>query len=224
MLSRIREGRTDLIREYLAAGGRADAQIDGVSLLQWCAHFGDVGGLRVLMQQGESLSQLGENLDLGGAAFHGHWQLCEFLIEHGAKANHAREDNGETALHLAVSRANRPTRARIVRALLAAGADPNATTRHQAPTGAFMRDARCRGETPLHRAAAFADAELIQLLLDAGAERGARDAHGDTPLSWASWHLRPAAVLRLLCFGEHRIHPDNHSDYDHGQGWQLSER
>ena len=30
----------------------------------------------------------------------------------------------------------------------------------------------------------------------------ARDANGDTPLSWASWHLRPRAILRLLTYGK----------------------
>jgi catalase len=44
-----------------------------------------------------------------------------------------------------------------------------------------MRDCRTRGETPLHRAAAFGDAEAVQLLLDAGAVIDARDANGDTP-------------------------------------------
>ena len=71
-----------------------------------------------------------------------------------------------------------------------------------------MRDARTRGETPLHRAAAFGTEETVQLLLDAGAKIDARDAHGDSPLSWASWHLRPRAILQRLCFGPHRIHPN----------------
>lgn len=48
-----------------------------------------------------------------------------------------------------------------------------------------------------------------------------RVADGRTDLVAA--HLRPAAVLRLLCFGPHRLHPDNHASYDHGLGWQLSE-
>ena len=65
-------------------------------------------------------------------------------------------------------------------------------------TGAFMRDVRTRGETPLHRAAAFGSEATIRMLLDAGADRHLRDAHGDSPLSWASWHLRPRSVLRLL--------------------------
>ena len=75
-------------------------------------------------------------------------------------------------------------------------------------TGAFMRDCRTRGETPLHRAAAFGDEEAIQLLLDAGAAVDARDMHGDSPLTWASWHLRPVTILRKLCYGDFHIHPD----------------
>lgn len=43
--------------------------------------------------------------------------------------------------------------------------------------------------------------------------------NGDSPLTWASWHLRPASILRKLCFGGFSIHPDNASTYDHGMGW-----
>jgi len=72
-----------------------------------------------------------------------------------------------------------------------------------------MRDCRTKGETPLHRAAAFGGEDTIKLLLDAGARIDAADANGDTPLSWASWYLRPASILRMLCYGNFRIHPDN---------------
>jgi len=74
-------------------------------------------------------------------------------------------------------------------------------------TGAFMRDCRTRGETPLHRAAAFADEATIQLLLDAGAKIDAKDVNGDSPLTWASWHQRPDSILRKLCYGPFFIHP-----------------
>ena len=70
-----------------------------------------------------------------------------------------------------------------------------------------MRDCRTKGETPLHRAAAFGDEEAVQLLLDAGAKIDARDMNGESPLSWASWYLRPAPILRKLCYGDQRIHP-----------------
>jgi uncharacterized protein len=70
-----------------------------------------------------------------------------------------------------------------------------------------MRDCRTKGETPLHRAAAFGDEEAIQLLLDAGRAIDAKDMNGETPLSWASWYVRPAPILRKLCYGNFRIHP-----------------
>lgn len=70
-----------------------------------------------------------------------------------------------------------------------------------------MRDCRTKGETPLHRAAAFGDEEIIELLLESGAVIDAKDVNGDSPLSWASWYRRPDPVLRLLCCGNFRIRP-----------------
>jgi ankyrin repeat protein len=49
----------------------------------------------------ESLKSMGENLDLSGAAPHGHWRLSEFLIERNADANRADASTGETPLHAA---------------------------------------------------------------------------------------------------------------------------
>jgi ankyrin repeat protein len=86
-----------------------------------------------------------------------------------------------------------------------------------------MRDARTRGETPLHRAAAFGSRRSVERLIAAGADVEARDAHGDSPLAWASWHGRPDAILRLLCHGDHTIHPQRDSPADHGQGHSAME-
>lgn len=206
--------------DHIAAGAPATAVDEhGTSLLAWCAYHGDVSAVRFLLARGAVLDALGPNLDLQGAAFHGHWQLCEFLLDQGADPDHANPLTGETPLHCATSKANRPRYDQVVAVLLARGADPNRRTSPGVETGSFMRDCRTRGETPLHRAAAFATERSIDLLLRAGADRQATDAHGDTPLAWASWHLRPPAVLRRLCYGTFRIHPDNRSTYDHGMGW-----
>jgi ankyrin repeat protein len=219
MLKRIADGRTDLVFDYVGAGQAAAATDDaGVPIINWCAYYGDVSAIRFLLEHGESLDRLGDNLDLNGAAFHGHWQLCQFLVEHGANVNHPLPDTGETPLHAALCKANRPAYDHVVEVLLAAGANPNAATRPSARTDAFMRDASTKGETPLHRAAAFGTERAIDLLLQAGAVVDAKDMHGDSPLTWASWHLRPDAVLRKLCYGGFAIHPDRHSTYDHGMG------
>ncbi len=208
MLGRIADGRTDLVFDYLAQGHAADsADARGVSLIQWCAYHGDVSAIRHLVSRGASLDALGANLDLNGASFHGHWQLCEFLIEHGADVNHPLPDTGETPLHSAICKTDRAAYNLVLKVLLGHGADPNRATEVGVETDSFMRDCRTRGETPLHRAAAFGDAEAIQLLLDAGAVIDARDAHGDTPLSWASWHLRPRAILRMFCYGKYSVRP-----------------
>ena len=219
MLDRLRAGRTDLVHEYIAAGHDARSTDEaGVALIKWCAYYGDVSAIKHLLDNGEALASLGRNFDLNGASFHGHWRLCEFLIERGADPNHSYGGAGETPLHAALSRANRPMQDRVVAVLLAAGADPNVATVPGSETGCFMRDARSKGETPLHRAAAFASEATIAALLAAGGARAAKDEHGDTPLSWASWHLRPAAVIRLLCYDNFSINPAADWTGDHGQG------
>jgi len=212
LLEKITEGRTDLVFEFLAEGNPATfTASDGVSLVQWCAYYGDVSGLKHLLANGASLSSLGEDLGLNGASFHGHWKLCQFLLERGANANFAQADTAETPLHSALCTTNRLAHNLVVKVLLAHGADPSAATKGGVETGCFMRDCRTKGETPLHRAAAFGDEEVIQDLLGAGAKLEAKDMNGETPLSWGSWYARPSAILRKLLYGNFRIHPEHTS-------------
>ncbi|HWE51004.1 MAG TPA: ankyrin repeat domain-containing protein [Bryobacteraceae bacterium] len=208
MLDRIADGRTDLVFDYVAAGNHATATVKGVSLIRHCAYYGDVSAIKFLLANGESLAALGENFDLNGVCFHGHWRLCQFVIENGADVNRAIAVTGETALHSVLCKTNRVRYTPLLKILLVSGADPNVATRPGVETGAFMRDCRTKGETPLHRAAAFGNEEDIRLLLAAGARIDAKDANGDTPLAWASWYLRPGAVLHLLCYGDFRINPE----------------
>lgn len=222
MLSQIADGRTDLVFDYLAQGNAPESVDDnGVSVIKWCAYYGDVSAIKFLLSNGESLESLGENFDLNGACFHGHWRLCQFLIEKGADLNRPMHDTGETPLHAAICKAGRPAYDQVIKVLLANGANPNSATKPGAETAAFMRDCRTKGETPLHRAAAFGSEETIQLLLDAGATLEAKDMNGDSPLAWAGWHLRPAKILRKLCYGGHTIPAGAESRRvsDHGMGW-----
>lgn len=226
MLERIRDGRTDLVFDFLAEGHPAQSTDErGVPLIRWCAYYGDVSAIRHLLANGETLSSLGDNLDMNGAVFHGHWRLCQFLIENGADVNHPLPETAETPLHSATVKPDRPAFDLIVELLLAHGADPNKATLPGVESGSFMREARTRGETPLHRAAAFGSLRAIDLLIEAGADREARDGNGDSPLSWASWHGRPAFILERLCFGEHRIHPQavERSRREWGTGWGAME-
>lgn len=97
---------------------------------------------------------------------------------------------GDTALHLASA----GYRVEIVRALLAAGADPNAATNH-------------RRSAPLHYASdgyivgpvwnEARQLKTIATLLDAGAHINAQDKNGATPLHRAV-RTRCAGAVRLL--------------------------
>ncbi len=206
MIDRIADGRTDLVFEYLSAGHSVSAVgPNGTRIIEWCAYYGDVSAIKFLVANGESLHS-GPDLGLNAAAFHGHWRLCQYLIENGADVNRADKDTGETPLHSALSSA-RSGQKEVVKVLLANGADTSRVTNPNVETGAFMRDCRTKGETPLHRAAAFADEETIQLLLDHGVKREAKDVNGDSPLGWASWYLRPDTILRKLCYGPYSIPP-----------------
>jgi len=134
---------------------------------------------------------------LAGLAYVNELECVRLLLRAGADPNRGRDASGETPLHHALA-TNEPDRGPIVKLLLDHGADPNAKTKPGVTSFNFWRDARTRGETPLHRAAAYAPAETIEILLAAGADTTIRDVNGDSPLSWASWHLRERPIIDLL--------------------------
>ncbi len=222
LLNRISQGRTDLVFELLRLKDwQATLHRGQVKPLQWLVYYDDVTALKAVLEAGGDLSSLDLGLELGHAAFFGHWKVCDFLLQHGADVNASVKETGERPLHGALAKAGRPYYGYVVRLLLEHGADVNAATIPGQETGAFMRDVRTKGETPLHRAAAYADADMVALLLEYGADREARDANGDSPLSWASEHLRPGSILQLLAFGSHHV-SDGHvlaNTSDHGSGW-----
>jgi RNA polymerase sigma factor (sigma-70 family) len=138
---------------------------------------------------------------LVGVAYMNNLECVRLLLEAGADPN-AVNECGETALHSSLTHANESVSAAdrhaVVQLLIKHGADPNRRTIPGMITQGFWRDTRTRGETPLHRAAAFASEETVKFLLEAGADKTIRDVNGDSPQSWASWHWRPKHLIFLL--------------------------
>lgn len=225
ILDAISKGRTDFIFELLRQPGWQDLLNQGqVKPLQWLVYYNDPTALKAVLEACGTLASINLDDELGNAAFFGHWKVCDFLISHGADVNTKLDKTHETPLHNALSKAGRPYYFYVVKLLVERGADVNATTIPGIETGAFMRDVRTKGETPLHRAASYADLQTIDYLLAAGADKEAKDAHGDSPLSWASYHLRPGAILAALAYGKYTIGPSHKAKNtsDHGQGWGNS--
>jgi uncharacterized protein len=139
---------------------------------------------------------------LAGVAYFNHVECVRLLLSAGADVNAVVNDTEETALHGALiglgQNVSAADRHEVVKLLIEHGADPNRRTIPGKPSLAFWRDVRTRGETPLHRAAAYASEETVKFLLEAGADKRIRDANGDSPQSWASWHWRPKSLIDLL--------------------------
>ncbi|MGD9646641.1 MAG: ankyrin repeat domain-containing protein [Pirellulales bacterium] len=143
---------------------------------------------------------------LAGLCYAGKLDCVKLLLSNSADPNLGRLESGETPLHHALTgQGHDNEQLQIVTALLATGANPNQKAEIGVVSYNFMRDVRVRGETPLHRAAAYASKGIVEALLAAGADRSIRDANGDSPLSWGSLHLRDSDLLKLLCFDKLRI-------------------
>jgi ankyrin repeat protein len=225
ILEFISRGRTDLIFQLLKKNNWKDILYEGqVKPLQWLVYYNDTTALKAVLEAGGNLDSINLNSELGNAAFFGHWKVCDFLINNGADVNASVDKTDETPLHNALSKAGRPYYFYVVKLLLEKGANINAKTIPGIETGAFMRDVRTKGETPLHRAAAYADEKTISYLIETGADKEAKDVNGDSPLSWASAHLRPGKILSLLTYGNYKISNAHiiKNTSDHGAGWGNS--
>lgn len=222
LLDYLARGRTDLIFEFIKVPHWKELLTKGeVKPLQWLIYYNDTTAIKAVLNAGGELTSINLDVELGNAAFFGHWKVCDFLIRHGANVNTHVKETHETPLHNALAKAGRPYYFYTVKILVEKGADVNVKTIPNVETGAFMRDVRTKGETPLHRAAAYADERTIQYLIDHGANVDAKDAHGDSPLTWASEHLRPGTILSLLSYGPHKIGEayKTKNTSDHGHGW-----
>lgn len=162
---------------------------------------GDIKALDLFYNLGATID-LGDTNLLCNAAFNAQVESVKWLMQKGEDSNYTLKETGENALHYTISPTNNMyERTEIVKILVNSGTDVNKKTIPGRVTLCFMRDAFLKGETPLHRAAPYGDETMVKVLLEAGADPSMKDANGDTPISWGSWHLRPSNVLGLLIYG-----------------------
>lgn len=121
----------------------------------------------------------------------------KLLLAKGAEVELGYTPTAETPLHHATAPMGTEN-IEVIHLLLDHQANPNAKTIANLNSHNFYAGAKTKGETALHRAAAFCSLESIKLLLKYGANKESLDINGDTPLSWACWYRRPKGLIDLL--------------------------
>ena len=124
-------------------------------------------------------------------------ECIQLLIENGANVEIGYIPSKETPLHHATAPMGTEN-LEIIELLLQNDANPNSKTIPNLGSHNFYNGAKTKGETPLHRAAAFCSIETIELLIKFGANKEILDTNGETPLSWACWYRRPKSLIDKL--------------------------
>ncbi|MHB8856553.1 MAG: ankyrin repeat domain-containing protein [Bellilinea sp.] len=210
LLNLIKHGKIEEIQEALSLDpSLANAhEPDSTSAVLTAAYYGQSAIARLLVKYGATLDlfaacAVGE-LDtvrkivaaqpelvnavapdgfqpLGLAAFFGHLDVAQFLIDAGAAVDSPSHNPLKVMpLHSAAA----GSRVEIARLLIDHGAPVNAR--------------QAEDFTPLHSAAQNGSLEIIQALLAAGAEVNVRDSEGKTPLAFALAENHQEAVDLLL--------------------------
>jgi ankyrin repeat protein len=122
------------------------------------------------------------------AAFFGRIPVVELLLTLGAAVNEvSRNPSALRPLHSAVAHRQPQVALEIARALVAAGADVNATQHG--------------GWTPLHAAALHGNLPLVRLLLEAGAKADVKNDAGQTPAGLAKTKNHKEVIALLARHG-----------------------
>jgi len=141
----------------------------GYTPLMFAAWAGDLGSVQALVKGGSDVDELSAfGLSPLIMAVHGgNLLLVEYLLAQGAEVNLAA--SGHTALHAAILRGD----PRAVVSLLEHGADPNALLEKPTPTRRQSTDYHFHdsllGASPLWLAARFTEPDIMELLIEAGA-------------------------------------------------------
>lgn len=176
ILAALFRGHKEVVEALLEGGARLN--------LFEAAALGKAGRVKEILSESPRLMNskgFGRATALHFAAFTGHREVVELLLQRGAEVNVRAEGIDDvTPLHSAAAGGH----PEIVRLLLAAGARPDARQK-----GGFV---------PLHEAARKGDLAMVETLLRYGADANAADDKGTTPLAYAlrGGHSAVVDVLR----------------------------
>lgn len=197
------EGHKAVVEALIDHGADVKAKSDdGYTALMFAVRQGNADVVAALVDKGADVDATNTNgmTPLTLAIYNSYWDIAGFLIDKGA--NVKADANGSTPLHLAIyirtpdvespfqAGAVRPpstlTGMDIITALIARGADVNAQMTRPFPRIAGPKETSLAGATPFWLAAKGADATVMKLLVDAGADPNIATRQKTTPLMVAA--------------------------------------
>ena len=184
---------------YVAEQLPASYANGGFTALHFAAREGELEAAQALLAAGADVDAIGADGKsvLGLAIYNGHYAFASWLIEAGADVNQA-DAEGFPPLFWAVDRRNMEWNPGfpwvqtadplpLIKELLDAGAEPNVLVDNTPESRRnFGGSPRIKFATSLMRAAYSGDAELVQLLLDYGADPLIMNSDKETALLAAS--------------------------------------
>jgi ankyrin repeat protein len=165
--------------------------------LLFAARAGDLDSAKLLVAAGANVNdQEAWGISVTELAAHsGFTDIVEFLLDKGANPNTGKA--GFTALHMAVMRRDE----KMVSALLAHGANPNARLSTWTPTRRSSHDYNFEpeliGATPFWLAARFTDPAVMRLLVKAGADP-LFVHHSERTLDRYPWQTRRETLTAVM--------------------------
>ncbi len=187
-ISAAKYGKTDVVKEFIAAGMDVNINVDGTALIAATASK-NLGMVKLLVENGADVNEYNYlGTALSAAAYVGSTDIAKYLIDNGADVNIASSD-GVTALIIA----SQNGKAEMVEFFIKAGSKVN----YQVPV---------TGLTPLILSASKGHLATSEQLVKGGADVNYKDYSGMSVLDWSMYGNFTKVAELLINNG---AHPDD---------------